>query len=113
MKTTLATITLLLSLAFTTNAQEAVNVEQKAKAQLELVKQEIDLDENQEVLLYRQIYTQIDNNNRLDKMKGTDDDKAAMTQEQTKRYYASVKEILGDEQFEKYVELTEVNKSKK
>jgi hypothetical protein len=113
MKTILATFAFAIFVSFGAFAQQqTVNVEEATKQQVAKIMELTDLDENQEMLLYRQIYVQNDNMMRLERMNATEEDKVAMAAEQTKRYHEAVKNLLTEDQYTAFLQV-EKQKEKK
>jgi tRNA G10 N-methylase Trm11 len=113
MKTIFATLALFVFISFGAVAQQqTADINEVSKAQVAKIMELTDLDEDQEVLLYRQIYTQNDNMIRLEKMKASEEDKAAMAAEQTKRYYEAVKNILTEDQFTAFMQVQKQEEKK-
>jgi len=106
MRTLLVTFALFTGICFSSYSQETRSAQDDATATMQEITKEIELTEQEHTLLYRQVYTQHDNMRRLDKMPGTDEEKAEMAAKQSVRYHDSVKNILGEERYATFVSVT-------
>ncbi len=112
MKALIITLAFVTGICFSSFSQEARSAQDEATATMQEITKEITLTEQEHTLLYRQVYTQHDNMRRLDKMPGTDKEKAEMAAQQSVRYHDGVKNILGEERYAKFVTVTKAEEVK-
>ncbi len=101
---------LFLSVVITVNAQDNSKVEKNAKAETEKIVEKFQLDQNKEMLVYRQnvvFESDLAKYNALDKK--TKEVKDAIKQSR-KRYLSSMKNILTAEQYIEFSKIAEKDK---
>lgn len=112
MKTMMTLAFALFISAFSVQAQDAAAIEKEARAKTDRLAESLELTEEQNVLIYRQNYELAQNASRLKKMDAPKDEKESIGKSYIKRYDQSMKEILDEQQFEKYLKIRENNKDK-
>lgn len=95
------------------NAQQDAKIEKAAKAKTEKLVKALDLNEEQETLVYRQ-YMEIEmNQTRLEKMEASAEEKEQMVKAYQTRLESSMKTILTEDQLAKYEAIKAEGKMKK
>lgn len=95
------------------NAQQDGKVEKAAKSKTEKLVKALDLNEEQETLVYRQHLEIEMNNTRLDKMQASAEEKEQMVKAYNTRFESSLKSILTEDQLVKYETMKADGKLKK
>jgi hypothetical protein len=98
--------------AFSLQAQNAAAVEKEARAKTDKLAESLELTEDQDVLIYRQNYELVQNAARLKKIDAPKDEKESIGKAYIKRYEQSLKEILTEEQYDKYIKIRNNKKDK-
>jgi len=88
----------------------AEQIEKNSKAITEQITQKIDLTEDQETLVYRQVYTYQANMTKFSTVKDMNDKMMEAKQEMENNYINSVKNIVGED---KYAEIKDIVEKKK
>lgn len=88
----------------------AEQIEKDSKAITEQITQKIDLTEDEEMLVYRQVYTNQANMAKFSTVKDMNDKMLEAKQNMQSRYVQAVKDIVGEE---KYAEIKEIVEKKK
>lgn len=95
------------------HAQQDAKIEKAAKAKTEKMVKALNLNEEQETLVYRQ-YMEIEmNQSRLSKMEASAEEKEQMVKAYQTRLETSMKTILTEDQLAKYETLKQEGKMKK
>lgn len=98
--------------AFSLQAQDASAIEKEARAKTDKLAESLELTEEQDVLIYRQNYELAQNAARLKKMDAPKDEKESIGKSYMKRYDQSLKDILDEGQYEKYLKIRDNKKDK-
>ncbi len=102
----------LLFIAMSFKAQAQSSVHEKAVEKTEKLAKVIDMTDEEKTLIIRQNHELINNAERLRKMEASDDEKQRMTEAYEQRYNAAIKDILGDERYAKFLEVSAKNQDK-
>ena len=98
MKSKLLLITLLLFSYTFANAQSTKEIEKVAKAETAKMVTALDLTDDQEVLVYRQNYTLMEQQTRFDKIENKTDKMVAAMENHKAQYKENVEKLLTDSQ---------------
>lgn len=96
------------------NAQSAKDIDKKAKAETTKMVAALDLTDDQEVAVYRQNYTLIEQQSRFDKVQDKTDQMVATMENYKIQYKENIEKLLTDsqrEQFKNWVEKSKMLKN--
>ncbi|NEN24415.1 hypothetical protein G3O08_12965 [Cryomorpha ignava] len=113
MKSKLLLLTLVLFSYTYVNAQSSKEIEKMAKAETTKMVAALDLTDDQEIAIYRQNYTLVEQQSRFDKVENKTDKVVAAMENYKMQYQENVQKLLTDsqrEQFKNWVEKSKLLK---
>ncbi len=110
MKTKLLLIAIVLFSFTFANAQTYKEIEKKAKDQTEKMVKALDLTDDQEVMIFRQNYSLLEQKSRFDKLENKTEEAKASMANMENAYKENVEKLLTDEQRVVFTEWAEKSK---